>query len=932
MSCLPLALASCSGGGGDDGGDGGGGVVNLETLSGRVAAPGGISLPGVTVEFEGQSALTDSNGVFLIPMIGQLPAGPRLVAFDGSTATLPGTFPALEVAIELGAGDTDASLPQLVTLPDLDSLDAGVQSLTVDIDGAVTEAIDLENLAGTIALDGPLGTTISLDGQPAVLGVDFNVTPVPPTEVPMPLPEGLVGSSFVTIQPGNGVFETPAGGGLGVTLPNDLNLELGTEVEIWSFDRDVGTWVNRSEETGNLGTVVDSGLGQTVVRAEGVITEGGWHSPVVPLDPACATTVTGNVCDPMGNPLPGLLVTTSLGQFTQTDDNGDFEIPSVPAANLGVSDCPPIGFSVTAMAQPLFGLINSEAVMVLADDVVQGGTTDAGKIELTLSSTGCVTGIVQGMLEDPGAGITIDGPTPMTLFPGPSGTFQGCGLEAGSYTASVLFSGAPEVATVEFEIFPNQITSITLQGVAGGGTGDLTVNVMVSSATGGDPQPVSGALVFIVGSDPSSTGGLQAISNGAGQAIFNDVDGPFQVTAISETSLEVPFGPDLPFREGATAIDLDPTDGQVNLTLFANFGDFGTPPDGLPEPGPMGTVSGTLQGNTENCPAVVTVQTFDDAFSQTESGLTDSYSFDIPAGAEFNIFVTLECGDGNSVTTDAGIFTGLAALSEGESRVMDIDLNGPNFAAFDVTWPLVVNNAQGNEADDINAELSLFTPGALFAQVAEVLDLDSGPAPQSLDLPDFTSGLLSGFMGGLSYASRGQDLVSGETLTQSTVRVLDTDLPSSIELNLASTPRLAFPVLPLTTAAPGELMLGFNAAAAAPLGLNGFEQITFLSDFDDVQVGPDGLPMIGTSVIWSVYLERGTTEFDLPPIAEVILEPGSYSLALGAFQADVPFEYADAFASDGSGAPPLEIAGIEGMTEFGNSQLLVNEQVTVTAP
>ena len=93
-------------------------MVNLNTLSGRINAPGGAGLPGVTVRFEEASTLTDGSGSFLIPNVGILPTGSYSVEIDGSTATTTGTFPELEVLVDLVAGVSDASLSQVVTLPD----------------------------------------------------------------------------------------------------------------------------------------------------------------------------------------------------------------------------------------------------------------------------------------------------------------------------------------------------------------------------------------------------------------------------------------------------------------------------------------------------------------------------------------------------------------------------------------------------------------------------------------------------------------------------------------------------------------------------------------------------------------------------------------------------------------------------------------------
>lgn len=228
------------------------GNASLQTLSGKVTAPGGTPLTGATIRFEGVETTTGLTGAFILPGIGAVPVGARRVEIDGSTATTPGTYPDLEIVVNVDSSDTDVLLPQQIVLPDLSSADAGNQQVTTGVNGATDQAIDLEGPAGNLGLDGPAGTVIVLGSTPASGPVDLNVTPVPNDEVPMPLPDGLQASAFVTIQPSNGRFTTPTGEGLDVRLPNGLDLPIGTEVDIWSFDHDDGDWVNRTAETLSL--------------------------------------------------------------------------------------------------------------------------------------------------------------------------------------------------------------------------------------------------------------------------------------------------------------------------------------------------------------------------------------------------------------------------------------------------------------------------------------------------------------------------------------------------------------------------------------------------------------------------------------------------------------------------------------------------------
>lgn len=886
-----LLCTACGGGGG---GSNGGSTVQLESLSGRINGSGGVPLSGATVRFEGTTVLTDGSGSFLVPSLGALPTGTYTVEIDGSTATTLGDYPALEVLLRILAGEPHAVLPQVVTLPDLTNPDSAVQAVAVDGFGATLDPIALAGPGGDIELEGPAGTVITIDGVAASQGVDLNVTPVPADELPMPLPDDLVGSSFVTIQPGNAGFATPGGAGLDVTLPNSGELPVGATVDIWSFDHDVADWVNRSVETGNQGVVVDLGGGVTAVRATGVITEGGWHAPAVAIDIDCASEVVGRVTDSSGTPLADVSVFTGLGQFATTASDGTFSLGLVPAYDLSSSPCVLIGFEITAAAPPLLGSVTGNTIPVQAGDIQPGGVTDVGDLQLAIPLTGCVTGIVNGTLANPGAEVELSGSTPTMLAIGPSGTFAGCALAPGAYTASVLFAGDPAPTSVAFDIVANAITTVTLQAVAGGGSGDLTVTVIQHDLDPGNPgDPVQGAQVFLQGTDAGSAGGLLMITDSNGRATFSDVDGPYQITAYDETVIAGPFF-DSVSRAAVSVVDLVPPGNEVTLAFELDLSlDQGPQPDA--------TLQGDVLGNTSNCPLTISVsdRPLGEFFEALDGNLTD-YSFGVPSAVVLDLFVTLACGTGNTDVTSAGFVPGIPALAPGETRTVDVDVSGTSFADFDVPVAVTLQNEASATTTIRSGAFQIFdlsTPG--IGGYADLFTTTDAPAPATWDLAPLDSGPFAGFDGRASYFLSATGAVPPAAQTQSFSQRLSGAIPSSLDIELLPLPQLDAPASPIQTDTPGGLMLLFTPPDT-PSGMSGFEQVVF-AGFAPTGGGIN--PLEGVLVTWSIALREGSTSLVLPPVAEQILEPGDYIGSLVSLRlTGDPIDYDEVFSAGGFAA------------------------------
>ncbi len=865
---LALGLIACS----DSDDDPAPGTASLQTLSGKINGPGGAGLQGATIRFEGSETTTDANGVFFLPDVGMVPVGTRFVEIDGTTATSAGSYPDLEVQVEVGLGDTDLTLPQTVTLPNLMSAASVMQMVAVDSSGETTEDIDVNNgVDGDIQLMGATGTVILIGNDPAVGAVDMNVTPVPNDEVPMPLPDGLLGSGFVTIQPGAARFSQPGGGGLDVRLPNALGLPLGTEVDIWSFDHDVGAWVNRSLETGNQGIVVAT-PGGTAVDASGVITEGGWHAPVVAVDPDCATTLTGRIVSAVDSGLGNVSVFTNLGQFTTTAADGTFSIPSVPAYDLSTTECTPISIDVDAVAPPVLGSSAASTVTVAAIDIVSGGTTALGDITITIPTTGCISGLVIGTSDASLADITVTGPTNITLTPNPNGTFFACELDPGSYTASYPFPGDLEATEVSFDVVANEVTTVALQAATG--TGSETITVTVVRRGGGiyaDHTPVDGAMVLLRGTDSGSSNGLLQMTDSNGETVFSNVSGPFDVTAVKDFASAGQF-PGSIFRQASSLIDVDPPVDQIGVLL--NLGGQ----DGPPTPTADATLSGTLTNVPLDCVVDIRVtnrEFVDDepTFFAAANGVTTNYSIPVPSGQVLDIYYGLICTTSPSGT---GTVLGVAPIDTGLTGTVDIDL-ATGLATFDQSVTVQLSGVESPSE-------AFYSIGLLQIDATEqfvnslFLDEDSAlELPASLELPDFAVAPSNMFDNALEVDT---SYLDGNTeRSQNAQTRVDVASPT-FTFVLPASSSLVSPAAPVIV--DSASVSGTTFVFTAQGGANGVNLLSLRGPNFGKGDAEGGF----TFIDWTIWAAPGVTSITLPPTPSAILSPGNYTAEFEAVRFD----------------------------------------------
>ncbi|HEX6885418.1 MAG TPA: hypothetical protein VF530_18730 [Planctomycetota bacterium] len=823
-SALLACAVACS-----DSGGGGGGAATA-TLSGTILGSQGLPLPGAVVEVSSttlllggsgtttRSAVTDDFGNFILL---DNPTGSVHVHVDGS-GVAGGTFASIELALVLGAGAS--ILPQPVVLPDLSA--GSTELVVVDGNGMTVGDSTLGDPQTTFySLEIPTGTTITVDGIiPASGLVTVNVTSVPAREVPMPLPAGLQGTAFVTIQPPGAAFNPP----LSLTLPNTENLALGTQVDIWSFDHGIGGWVNRSEQTGNRGVVMDVG-GTELVVASNVITEGGWHSAVIDVEPLCATTLAGQVFAEGSNavPVPNVLISLQTGQFGVTDAAGRFSIPSVPAYNAAVlPQCELFDNVFLTALGPVSHGANRTSTMVPTGILVLGGVTNVPPFDLTVSVTGSLVGSVEDASGNPADGtVTLAGPQNRTVQTS-GAAFFASNLTPGAYTASFEFA-SKLTGTADITVTANQQAVVRVVE-PGAPPGDDTIVVHVVDLTqAGVASKVPQASVTLVG---ASGAPLFRTANGAGIAEFEDAPaGPYTVTA----QIESPLLPAGSFRVATTVVGVNALGNPPTIVL--PFLDTGASPPAI-------TTDAMLDGTVQNVPAstVLEYQIADRVLGFFDSGPADTgFSASIPSGLALDVGVVAI--DTTTQKIVSGIFVANVLATPGQTLMLDFDF--ANAHPFDRPIDMTYSNVQMHPSKSV--ELAL---GGLAYALQPGVDF-----PDPLCMPNLARAKFADFPAVLAFGS--EDL--GPAFAESSC---DQPLLGSTPLSL-SVPFIGPPTI--NEPADGASFPSYGAGKVVDLDLGtaagvgpGFNGISF---FHESQSG-DLLSL------WNILVSPQTLAVTLPPV------------------------------------------------------------------
>ncbi|MEL6554066.1 MAG: peroxidase family protein [Cyanobacteria bacterium J06621_11] len=155
-------------------------------------------------------------------------------------------------------------------------------------------ALDIANNVQTVDASGDI--TVTNDAIGAAVFVEANaitdnrgnpftgalsISEVPRERTPAVLPKTLSPSSVVTIQPGEMVFTEPAL----LTLPNEMEWEVGTTLDLWSINPTTGDFEI-------VGTGQVNADGSAIETIEGGIRNSSWHF---------FSTPAGDLPDPAGN-------------------------------------------------------------------------------------------------------------------------------------------------------------------------------------------------------------------------------------------------------------------------------------------------------------------------------------------------------------------------------------------------------------------------------------------------------------------------------------------------------------------------------------------------------------------------------------------------------------------------------------------------------
>ena len=889
------------------------GDTGAPTLAGLVLAGGsGAPLAGVLVtlrsledgfdEDDAITVATDADGAFVVqdPL-----TGPVCVHLDGSTQTSDGhTYQALNLLLEV-ALDGPSELPRPAVLPRLSDPDAASQlGLTLGAGGATTQAVSVTSPTLPLALSSPPGTLVFLDGEPATGSIDLAATPVAPSELPAPLVDGdgleLDAAALASVEPALAQFD--AGGtaegalprGLDLTLPNDRALDPGTLLDIWAYDGDSGSWIDRSAQTGEQGVVSGDGLS---ISASDVVLTGGFHAAVVPVDPTCATTLTGHVQDAItGAPLIDVAVVGSLGQMAVSDVNGDFSMPLVPAFDpASLPACDPIALTLAFHAPVASGAVG-DSLVVSAGAIVHGGSTDVGTVELLRPGVGLLVGqVIDNGFPVAGGSVTLSGPSGSSEgLTDDDGRFFLSGLTPGSYVGAFTFVGAEEPTEVAFSIVAHAIATIAIQRADGQGDHDVSVRVVsLPDSPLVAPAALHGVKVVLVGSDPFSSQGLTATTNAQGRAQFQSVDPPYTVSA----QLKLTRADGQTVRATTSVVGITPADDTLGIPITVVTGAPDVEPDALLEGSVAHIPEATFEVETSYEVLAVSA---DPAFpyeTSVEADFDGLWSLDVPAGHGWHVVLretTIEYGDFDDLVYQSGAAFALSVADPGVggTTTVDFDLDASDFVPFDQAVSLSYQGLPAPVALDLLALSFTISDGAsqvdalpLLSRLDEVYGDDEYAPPTSLTLPDADHPALAGFRQALTL----QHATDDESPRGAGCEQAYDGGTTSVAFALPGVPVLSNP----------SFDESFEVSDLDGLTLQWFDQ-TDSADRGWVSItleAGDLFPVLGVDRSrWELIVPLGAGTSGLPPTPKPALVDGLWKATLRVLTATgTPFDFETAF-------------------------------------
>ncbi len=226
----------------------------VTSLSGQVLDEEAQPVKGAVVRLGALQTTTDDAGGFLIQ---NPPVGPdQLFLIDGGPASTPEkSLPIIPYKVTIVAGQDNrlGFTPYLHFQKTTNLVDISNSS----VQRVVTQP-DIPGFQMTI----PAGVTITgWDGQPNTVVSVRRITATDRIPIPPP-PAGLVGGSgymFYFGKPGGGTPSAP----IPITVPNDLDVPPGTQVELWFYDEAPDG--SRPNQMARLGTGTVSADGSQII-------------------------------------------------------------------------------------------------------------------------------------------------------------------------------------------------------------------------------------------------------------------------------------------------------------------------------------------------------------------------------------------------------------------------------------------------------------------------------------------------------------------------------------------------------------------------------------------------------------------------------------------------------------------------------------------